>query len=502
MGIWLLLNKQWDVAVAFLVAMVVVGPILFSSPGMAGIDGYYHISVASMVWSEGLTFPFPYLEFTLLDQAHYVDMHMLFHMLQSPFTAFFDLETAAKLAAVVYIATACALLVWLLKQYEVRYPLFWAMLLLVLSESFLYRMMMPRPPVFALIYTWLAFHFLMQRSNIALAIVALLFTWSYKVFPILLPIVMVGMFVFFVEKKVVNFRPLMAVTAGMVAGLVVTPYFPDNVSFLWNAMQMKIFSGSFQASVGNEWYPLKTLVLLKDAAIPLALYFFGLILTNRDEWRKDPARLFWFLVATMWLLMLLKSRRFIEFFPPAALLFFIFAARRWLQHQKVYPWSEVRSKQLLAMAASLLLLVGGYHTLGGGYERMQKRQPVEAYEGGAKWLAENTLAGSRVFHTDWDDFPRLFFHNRHNIYIVGLDPDYMRLKDSEGYELWRSISRGKVKAPEDVILKRFESEYVFTDNKHYRFIQRAEKSPRMRRVYSDRYVRVYKVLPSAKSDQT
>ncbi|MFQ5518526.1 MAG: hypothetical protein ACE5E3_00850 [Mariprofundus sp.] len=489
-----------DLIAAFLVSSLVVGFLLFSSPGMVGIDGYYHISIASMIWHEGLTFSFPYLEFTLLDQAHYVDMHMLFHLLQSPFTAILDLEVAAKLSATVFIATTFTLFVWLLRQYDVPYPLFWAMLLLILSESFLYRMMMPRPPIFALAYTWLAFHCLMQKKYLGLAIVACLFAWTYKVFPILLPMAVIGMVVIYVEQKKVDIRPLIAVLVGIVAGLLINPYFPDNVSFLWNAIQMKILSDSFQASVGNEWYPLKTLTLLKDAAIPLAAYLLGILLTNRDEWKNDPARLFWFLLSSMWLLMLFKSRRFIEFFPPAALLFFIFAIRPWLQQQSLGQWLKQRTMCLPALSIAVLLLAGGYHTLSEEYDRLQDRQPVEAYQGGANWLAQHTPAGSRVFHTDWDDFPRLFFHNRHNIYIVGLDPDYMRLKDAELYETWRRIGKGKDKQPEDTILNIFDAEYVITDRRHKSFIRVAEKSGRMQRVYGDKYTRVYRVLEPESAD--
>lgn len=492
-------NHIYSILAAFLISAAVIGLLLFSSPGMVGIDGYYHIAIASMIWNEGLLFAFPYLEFTLLDQAHYVDMHMLFHVLQSPFTAFLDLEGAAKLSATLFAAATFSLFVWLLCQYKIPYPLFWALMLLILSESFLYRMMMPRPPIFALLYSWLAFHCLMQKKHKELAVVACLFVWTYKVFPILLPMVLIAMFVFYVEKREISIRPLVAVVVGIAAGLIINPYFPDNVSFLWNAIQMKILSDSFQASVGNEWYPLKTLVLLKDAAIPLAAYLVGILLTNRDEWKNDPPRLFWFLLSTMWLLMLFKSRRFIEFFPPAALLFLIFAMRPWLQQQSVGLWLKQRFMWLPAVAAIVLLAGSGYYTLSEEYERLQDRQPVEAYEGGAKWLAEHTPAGSRVFHTDWDDFPRLFFHNRHNIYVVGLDPDYMRLKDGKLYKRWRSIGRGKDKHPEDTILNTFGSEYVFTDTRHKSFIKIAEKSSRMQRVFDDKYSRVYQVFAPDKA---
>jgi len=475
------------------ICTVVVGFLQFSSPGLAGNDGYFHIAMGSLIWDQGLPVDFPYLEFTLLDQEHFVDTHMLFHVFQAPFTAVFDLESAAKLSSTVFIALTFALFGWLLRQYDIPYPLFWALLLLISSESFLYRMMMPRPPIFALAYTWLAFHFLMQRKFTLLAVIACLFTWTYKSFFILFPMACIAMLVFYVSKKEIDFKPLLAVGLGVLAGLMINPYFPDNVFFLIDALRMKIFADGFNIAVGNEWYPFKTLTLVKDAAIPLAAYLAGIVLTNRDEWKSDPYRLFWFLLATLWLLMLLKSRRFIEFFPPAALLFFIYAAKPWLQRFSLAALRQQRVLWLPVAIAILLFGMAGYKTLHGEYHKMQKKAPVNAYQGGAIWLAEHTPAGSTVFHTDWDDFPRLFFHNRHNNYIVGLDPDYMRLKDAARYQLWRRISKGKIKHPADLIRHQFGADYVFTDKKHKRFIKVANKSPRLSVVFSDKYSTVYRV---------
>lgn len=482
---------------AALLGGVVAGAMLFSSPGIPGFDGYYHISVAALIWEHGLTFDFPWLPLTLLDSEHYVDMHMLFHVLQAPFAGLLPPEVAAKASATAFVAMATALFAWLLHRYEVPWPLFWVLLLLVLSDSFLYRMMMSRPPVFALIYSWLVFHCLMQRNHVGLGLVAVLFTWTYKVFPILLPLTIIGMFVVWVERREVDWRPLVAVCIGIIIGLAVNPYFPDNVEFLWNAIRMKVLSTEFKAHVGNEWYPLDTLVLFKDAAITLAAWLLALLLTDRDEWRRDPGRLFWFLVSTMWLVLLFKSRRFIEFFPPAALLFLVFAAKSRLR--EVDLRALIRRFWPASALLVVLLGVGAVHTLTSEYERMQGRPSVGEYAGASSWLVANTPAGSRVFHTDWDDFPALFFHNRHNIYLLGLDPDYMRLKDPGAYDLWRLIARGEIAHPENQILGRFDCGYVFTDNWHKSFIRVAEASNRMQRVYADDYARVYRVLPASQA---
>jgi len=106
-------------------------------------------------------------------------------------------------------------------------------------------------------------------------------------------------------------------------------------------------------------------------------------------------------------------------------------------------------------------------------------------------LMENTLPGERIFHTDWDDFPRLFYYNTQNTYIVGLDPTYLQLYNPELYDLWVDITQGDVELPSQVILERFGSRYVHSDLFHEDFIDQAENDPAMLEVYRDDQAVIY-----------
>ncbi|MDX8414437.1 MAG: hypothetical protein R8J85_10155 [Mariprofundales bacterium] len=481
---------------AFIFSAALFGYWQWISPALAGTDGYYHIAIANMVWQQGIHFPFPYLEMTLLDSKHFVDMHMLYHIMQAPFTAIFDdLAIAAKVSSTLFAATACALFVWILQQHRIPWPLFWLLVLLVSSSAFLYRMMMPRPPVFAFIYMMLFFHFAINKRFVALGVVALFFTWTYKVFPIMIPMTLFAMITYYYTEKVLNLKPMFTVAVGMALGLMLTPWFPDNVAFLWDAIRMKILAGSYHTSVGNEWYSSKAIYYLKHAYIPLLAYAAGLLLTNRSEWRSDPARLFWFLMATMWLVFTFKSRRFIEFLTPSALLFFIFSIRGWLQYHAIPNYWRHHHLYWPAAALLLVVAVSSHHTFSRISHSMKHKDPVDSYKQCANWLITHTSKGSRVFNTDWDDFPKLLFHNPHNTYIVGLDPDYMRLKDEDRYFQWRKISKGKErKHPAHDILYNFDARYVFTDDGHKAFRWFADRNRFMKQRYHDENCHVYEII--------
>ena len=471
--------------------------IQFAGPNIIDYDGYYHIKTAHIMREQGLAIDFPWLKFTIIDEAHYTDHHMLLHVFQMPFTYLGDLRLAAKVAPVAMAAIAFAIFYLVLRRYEIEYPLLWLIVLFASSSPFLYRMSMARGQALSLALQLIAFHLMMKRDWRGLLLLTFVFVWSYNAFPLMVPLVLIGAATHFIADKKIDYKMVLAVAAGIVAGHVINPYFPKNIRFIWDHIVPKLFATEYQTSVGTEWYPFSSWALVTLSLVAVLCYLGGVMLTDRAEWRQDKPRLFWFLVSTMYLVLLFKSRRFVEYFPPSAVMFFAFATRDRLRSME---WTSLGGNFARTAAA---VLIGGlswfsaYTTIQAARRDVASEPPTVAYKGGAEWLANNTPAGSTVFHTDWDDFPKLFFYNTHNTYIVGLDPDFMRLKDAQLFYKYSDVTQGRVLDMEDVILKQFGCEYVFTDNEHRDFINIADQSPRMRKVFSDRYTTVYRLLDEA-----
>jgi hypothetical protein len=142
----------------------------------------------------------------------------------------------------------------------------------------------------------------------------------------------------------------------------------------------------------------------------------------------------------------------------------------------------------------VVLFAGVRQTFNDARASIQGSKPYGMYAGAAAWLEANTPAGSRVFQTDWDDFPRLFYYNTHNTYLVGLDPTYMQLYDPELYERWVDITRGRVDRPSEAILNEFGARYVMSDLLHGAFMQKAEQDPNLVEVYRSSDAVIYTVI--------
>jgi hypothetical protein len=492
----------------------------FATPNLAGNDGYYHIKMAYLMRTEGLRPAFDWLPFTVLNAEEFVNHHFLYHILLIPFT-FGDLRIGAKLASVVFPALTFLAIWWLLRGQRVPRAALWSLGLLVVSEAFIYRMSMPRSMSLSLGILVLALHWLLTGKYQRLLPLAFLYVWLYNAFPLIL--VVTGTYVaarLLVERRL-EWRALLYAGLGVGLGLVINPYFPENVTFIYRHIAPKLM-GMTDIRVGNEWYPYETTQLLENSGLAFVLFLGGVLALGLNERRMDTRTATSLFVAAMFGAMLFKSRRFVEYFPAFALVFAAIAWKPlldgWLGSaarrvdldlpldQAIHRFRNIGLSytwrtHLLAGVMVIALLPALWLNLNASRESLERSKPYQQYAEASAWLEANTPAGARVFQTDWDDFTRLFFYNTHNIYILGLDPTYMQLYDPELYDLWVDISKGRVERPSEAISQRFGAGYVLTDLKHKDFLREAEDDPNLIEMSRDEYAAVFQVVEPGEAMQ-
>ena len=490
----------------FIAGMAVVQ---FATPSLAGTDDYYHIRFAQLMRTEGLKPAFSWLPLTILNAQEFYDHHFLFHVGLIPFTVG-DLIQGAKWASVLFSSLAFLSVWWLLHSQRVPYDWLWAIGLLAVSSAFLFRMSMTRAQSLALALLVIALYLLFTRRYRWLLPLSFLFVWMYDAFPLIL--IITGIYVIavgLIERKI-EYLPLIYTGLGIGLGLLVNPYFPENIAFAYRHILPKLTEMT-ATRVGNEWYPYRTATLLKNSPLALVAMLGGALALGLQERRMDARTLTSFLVAVFFGLLLLQSRRFIEYFPPFAL---VFAAFAWAPLLASQSGKALSGKPALLASESvpglrdywrrwhawlpvavlgLLVLAGMVYTLFGAQKLMQSVTPTGRYAKVAAWLEQNTPAGERIFQTDWDDFPRLFFYNTHNTYLIGLDPTYMQLYDAGLYDQWIEITHGNVEQPSSSIVTLFDSHYVMTDLNHQDLIDQAEADPSMELVYKDDEAIVFRI---------
>lgn len=465
--------------------------IQFATINMPDNDGLYHIKLAYLMRTESLKPAFPWLPLSILNPREFYDHHFLFHVALIPFT-FGDFILGAKWASVFFAALAYLSIWRLLENQKIPLASLWALGLLGISEAFLYRMSITRAQSLSLAVLALGLNWLLAGKHKRMAALGFVYVWLYNAFPLLPALAAITTLAVWMGERRLDLRPFLYTSAGVAAGLIINPYFPANIVFAYQHFVPKLFETT-AVSVGSEWYPYTTAQLLGNSPAALLAFLSGGLALGLSGRRADTRTITAFLLAVLFGFMLFQSRRFVEYFPPFALLFAAFAWTPLItaaqNEQKNWVHREIPA---LVLAAALIPALWFSHQ--GAQKSILTSKPVSLYAEASAWLEKNTPTGSRIFQTDWDDFPRLFFYNTHNTYLIGLDPTYMQLYDPALYDEWVKITDGDVASPSRRIGGIFGSEYVLTDLKHKAFIQEAAKDPGMQVVFRDDEAIVYKVV--------
>jgi hypothetical protein len=475
--------------------------IQFVTPDMPDNDGFYHIKLAWLMRTEGLKPNFPYLPLSILNERDFYDHHFLFHAALLPFT-FGDLRSGAKWAAVIFASLAFLAVWYLFHRQRVPFAWLWALALLGISDAFLYRMSITRAQSLSLAMLALACAWLLEGKYKHLGVLAFIYVWMYDAFPLMLALSVLHFLAVALTERRFDFRPLLYISGGILLGMIINPYFPHNLIFSYHHMLPKLTDAT-SVRVGNEWFPYDTKQLLENSLPALIAFASGTLALGLSGRKMDSRTALGLFVSLLFGLMLFQARRFVEYFPPFALIFAAFAWTPLFTPQPA-PVKPADSRHLRfaptlqhnfpVILLSLAVAISIARSIPAARAAIDRSKSYGLYANASAWLEKNTPAGSRVFQTDWDDFPRLFFYNTHNTYLIGLDPTYLQLYDSELYDLWVDITQGDVETPSHIIATTFASRYIHTDLNHGDFLQIAAEDPGLKEVYRDDQAVIFEVL--------
>jgi hypothetical protein len=513
-------------AIYLVVGAVTIGLIFwklqFSNQSVCcgDFDGYYHIRWSRLLWENmraGHFWPptFRWLPLTTLNPKDYVDHHLLFHILQIPFTWFTDIRLGAKVAATIFASLAVFSCYWLIVRYRISYTLVWLVALLSCSAPFLYRLNMAKAPPVSIIFMVAGIYLLFERKYLLLAPLAFLYVWTYSLFVTLLGAAVIWTAVLAWSERRFEWRPMVWTFAGTCAGFLLNPYFPKNITLFLEHLWIKVrVWNDFPTSVGQEWYPYESWYFLGSCAVAFTAMVVGYIAFDWSDRRRSARSLFFLIFSTALMLASFRSRRFVEYWPPFAVLFAAFTlqmifdgARATVgrlpahvldelqpyldRHERAETVKERRSREQLqtgiavfiAILLGVVLIINVHETA----KSIAGEAEPDRYRGGMQWIRANVPADQIIFNTDWDDFPKMFYYDINHTYVSGLDPNYLLDKNPELSKLYEDITLGKTKDAAPIIRDRFGARYVFSDNEdvHNDFYFNAKESGWFDIVYED-----------------
>ena len=482
-------RREWLIGVGlFGLSAALFALIQWRIPGLADNDSYYHAKMGWLIHSNGIKQDFVWLPQTILNRADYYDHHMLYHGYLALF-AWRDpaldggagVLLGAKIASVLLPAAAFVAVWRLLRGQRIRWAGVWTVGLFAMSDIFLFRLSMVRAQSASLLVLVLALHWLLQRRYRWLLPLGWGYVWLYNAFPLLFVVVGAYLAVTLICERRMVWSALGYSLVGVALGLVINPYFPQNISFIISHIGTKLIAAT--AEIGAEWFPYDSWTLMQTAGAAYAIGIVGLLALIMSKQGFDRLNLLTFGLYLIFGVLTLKSKRFLEYFPAFALLFGATSITPLLESWRATAptmWRRVRL--LLPALLGLLVLITVINTQR-SMLALDTLFPANTKRAAALWLNQNAAPNTLIYNTEWRQFPRLFFYDTTHSYVLGLDPTYLQLADADQYAAYVAINAGEVAQPGQAIRERFGAHYVVASIGETAFIAQANADPTMREVF-------------------
>jgi len=518
--------------VVFAIMLVLYLPLQIGSKGFADPDSFYHLKMAELIAAHGPLRNFIWMPFTTLANS-FADQHFLYHLALIPFIKLFGPLLGMKLATAVMAALAIAALAWSLRYVGIRFAATFALAAGIMNPL-AFRIGLSKASALGVAFLIVGLALAAKKRTWPLAVVAFFYVWTHGSWPALVGLGTVVILVVSFEKrdkKIViaseakqshenitmasmftrllrrlrpprndGFKSLLALWSGAIAGIIINPFFPQNLKFYWEQIvQIAVINYQGKIGVGAEWYPYLPLRLAHD--LPLlclmafaAIIIFPIVITQCEENdRREPLRLAMALsfCAGAFLVLTLRSQRHVEYFVPLA----VAAVAAWFSEFRIANFKTLlRQNAVVAMLAAAVAfsLIAVY--AGIGLARAKKdlagNYSFTLYEKAAEYLKTHAAPDEIVVNADWDDMPPLFFRDDGNRYIMGLDPTFMYRANPKRYWDYVNFTLGKSTDPVGV-MKELDSHYVLADRVHNELDTMLGRSPRFTRVYEDKESEIY-----------
>ena len=542
---WLTDNKVIAGLLLFLLCFIVFSWLEYA-PTFSDPDSFYHTKIAQLISEQGIVKDFPYLPFTTLKDG-YIDHHLLYHLYLVPFVKLFPPLVGAKIGHILLVSLALLVLYWLLIKLKV-YGSFWYIIFLLFVEPFVFRMGLVKAQPLSLIILFLSFYFITQRKYYLLMLLSFVYVWSYggwflifivaslyilveslnyaflKVHDNWLSRVInlrvkktdlidkVYLFCLHFIKSIFSFKNiklLASVLVGLALGLIINPYFPKNLEFYYIHI-IKIAFVNYQSviGVGSEWYPYKVNDFFINNLLPFVISFIALVIFLNYHKKFKVEVKYALVLFLVFVLATIKSRRNVEYLAPFAVIFsaltlsqtlMISEIRRDFKEfkniiKKVFL-NDLYTKILLTVFLTVMIILVFYRMPYHAKQSLDNGFNFNYLKSASEYLFTHSQPGDIVLHSDWDEFPILFYHNSQNYYIVGLDPTFMYLYDQNLYAKWVDITRGqRYKDLYNIVKDDFKAKYIFATIDHQDMIRSLDNNFYFDKVYSDNEAVIYRVL--------
>ena len=421
--------------------------------GLFGTDDpYYHVKHSWLIEQTGnINLVEPWLEFHFFNTAP-TDPWWGYHLVLAVFIHFFGPFLGAKILTGILAALVFTVYYFILSDFKIRRPLVWTLLFYVSSVTFQFRLLFERPFTIAIILSPLIYWLILRKKHLLVFIASFFFALFYNLAPLAIFMAFVFLAAEYYFHKKLDFRPIVAVCGGILAGIAAHPSSMNYVSVIFvhifKVLALK-FAG-IDLGIGSEVQTIDFFKTISSSFIVFAMFVVALAMfIEFASVRKNSNKFgggFLAVFSFLWLFVTLLVPRGVEYWLPFAWIFIAVTFDSFFRTDEFVSVKDsvikhVNAKILLFFCLSFVFIMALYNffqIMGGVYDRNNDKTDYYFQEAN-EWLKGNTPENSVVFYDDWSYWPLMFFYNHHNRYIAGMDPTFLYQHDKELFWSWRNI---------------------------------------------------------------
>ena len=390
----------------------------------------------------------PWIEYGFLNFAP-TDPWWGFHIILAGFISIFGIMWGVKVMASAISALIITVFFLFLKTNKIKQPLVWLFLFFASSLVFQFRLVMERPHLISILLTIVFVLFLGKKKYWGLFIVSALYVLFYQLWFLALLIVFFYGFIEYLYLRRIDLKITICVLGGVLLGLIIHP---QTLNFIYvSLLPFKILFLKFagvKLYVAEELQFIGLKNFLKGSYIAIVFYLLVISFFWSRRKRKEEmftAFLFWY--SFFWFIISYIIPRGTEYWVPLAWMFMALSCRDFFTSNsftqvKKFIRARVNTTWLGIFVIGIILsvFIGNSAKLLNIINYENNRYNDISYQEAGEWLRQNTFPGEIIFYPDWSMWPRMFYFDSYNHYIVGMDPTFLYEYDKRLAALWTHIA--------------------------------------------------------------
>jgi len=418
-------NKYLIFIFAIILFTTISSLVIFSNDKIFDYDSFYHLGHTKIYRTDGFfSSSFPWAQYSTINK-YSSDIWYGFHLFLIPFS-FFSPLFAIRLSSVFLAVFFLLSFFYILRSLNIKYPLFWSLLVFFSSGDFLFRINMSRPHILSLTLSLFIFYFLIKKNRLGIFFSALLLSFFHaSLFWLSFFVAFFFFLTSLILKEKINWLDLSFLSLGSLIGIFLRPNPLGSLKLIYVQIVEIILvkKANLPLKFGRELYPIDFSDVYFQF-IPLALIFIlssvllFYLFKNLNQSQKISS-LSAFLISFFFLLMsFFIARRSLTNFSVFSVLSLSLLSSFYFEKVSL----NLKSKIFIYFFLFILLISSLGRSIYVVNLFLKNSDSAEKFKEVSLWLKENSKEGDIVFNSYWDNFPNLFFWNHKNYYRGGMDP--------------------------------------------------------------------------------